>query len=52
MFENDLARRYPTDEQQRSFKTMVDLGKSFYMQTKVPDTSSIYVSVGLGFHAQ
>ena len=41
------------DQKQVTLKTMVDLGGGgFYMQAKVPDTSSIYVSVGLGFHAQ
>ena len=40
------------DEKQKSLKTKVDLGKGFYMQAKVPDTSWIYVNVGLGFHAQ
>lgn len=40
------------DEKQRSLKTMVDLGNSFYMQAKVPDTSKIFVNVGLGFHAE
>lgn len=40
------------DEKQKSLKTMVDLGCHFYMQAKVPDTSWVYVNVGLGFHAQ
>merc|ERR1712216_360693 len=40
------------DERQTTLKTMVDLGGNFFMQAKVPDTTWIYVSVGLGFHAQ
>jgi prefoldin alpha subunit len=41
------------DQKQKTLKTMVDLGGGgFYMQAKVPDTSSIMVSVGLGFHAE
>ena len=40
------------DQKQRTLKTMVDLGSSFYMQAKVPDTSHIFVDVGLGFHAE
>lgn len=40
------------DQKQTSLKTMVNLGSDFYVQAKVPDTSFIYVSVGLGFHAE
>ena len=40
------------EQRQTSLKTMVDVGSSFFMQAKVPDTSWIYVNVGLGFHAQ
>lgn len=40
------------DQKQTSLKTMVNLGSDFYVQAHVPDTSYIYVSVGLGFHAQ
>eukprot|EP00908_Phaeocystis_cordata_P027354 Transcript_991.p3 GENE.Transcript_991~~Transcript_991.p3 ORF type:complete len:160 (-),score=59.97 Transcript_991:612-1091(-) len=40
-------------EQNRgSLKTMVDLGRNFYVQARIPDTSWVYVDVGLGFHAQ
>jgi len=31
---------------------MVNLGSEFYVQAKVPDTSRIYVNVGLGFHVE
>jgi len=40
------------NEQQKSFKTQVDLGSGFFMQAKVPDTSWIYVNLGLGFRVQ
>ena len=40
------------DDKQKSLKMMVDLGNSFFMQAKVPDTTWIHVNVGLGFHAQ
>lgn len=33
-------------------RTQVDLGCNFYVQAHVPDTSFIYVNVGLGFHLQ
>jgi len=32
--------------------TMVDLGSQFYVQALIPDTSRIYVEVGLGFHVE
>ena len=40
------------EQQQTSLKTMVNVGRDFYVQAHVPDTSSLYVDVGLGFHAQ
>ena len=40
------------DQKQTSLKTQVNLGSDFYVQAKVPDTSKIFVSVGLGFHAE
>ena len=40
------------EQKQRSLKTMVNLGGDFYVQAAVPDTRWIYVSVGLGFHAE
>ena len=30
----------------------VDLGAQVYCQAEVPDTSHIFVDVGLGFHAE
>merc|ERR1712194_872241 len=40
------------DQKRTSLKTMVDLGCDFYVQARIPDTSWVYVKVGLGFHAQ
>ncbi|EOD33618.1 hypothetical protein EMIHUDRAFT_48894, partial [Emiliania huxleyi CCMP1516] len=40
------------DEQLHSLKTKVNLGCDFYVDASIPDTSWVYVSVGLGFHAQ
>ena len=40
------------EQKKTSLKTMVNLGSDFYVQAKVPDTSKIYVSIGLGFHAE
>ena len=40
------------EQNKTSLKTQVNLGSDFYVQAAVPDTSSIYVSVGLGFHVQ
>lgn len=36
----------------KSLKTMVDLGCNFYAHAKVQDFSTIFVSVGLGFHLE
>ena len=33
-------------------KSLVNLGSDYFVQAKVPDTSHIFVEVGLGFHAQ
>ncbi|XP_024530370.1 protein UXT homolog isoform X1 [Selaginella moellendorffii] len=40
--ENKLAR----------LRTMVNLGSEIYCQADVPDTSRIFVDIGLGFHAE
>ena len=40
------------DQDNSTMKTMVNLGCDFYVQAHVPDTSWLYVDVGLGFHAQ
>jgi len=37
---------------QGELRTMVDLGAQVYCQAEVPDTSHIFVNVGLGFHAE
>ena len=33
-------------------RTLVDLGSQVYCQAEVPDTSRVFVNVGLGFHAE
>ena len=35
-----------------AMKTQINLGCNFHVQARVPDTSWVYVNVGLGFHAQ
>lgn len=40
------------EQQTCTFKAMVDLGSNTYVQAVVPNTLHVYVSVGLGFHAQ
>ena len=40
------------EQGQEELRTMVDLGSQVYCQAEVPDTSRIFVSVGLGFHAE
>ena len=40
------------DQNLSSIKTQVNLGCDFYVAASVPDTSSIYVDIGLGMHAQ
>ncbi|KAL5710318.1 hypothetical protein ACHQM5_020898 [Ranunculus cassubicifolius] len=35
-----------------SLRTMVNLGSEVYMQADVPETRSIFVDVGLGFHVE
>lgn len=40
------------EQGQEELRTMVDLGAQVYCQAEVPDTSRIFVSVGLGFHAE
>ena len=37
---------------QEELRTMVDLGSQVYCQAEVPDTSRLFVAVGLGFHAE
>jgi len=36
----------------KEIKTKINLGNDFYAQAKVPDTSRIFVHVGLGFHVE
>jgi len=36
----------------KQLHTMVNLGSHFYAQAKIPDTTYIYVNIGLGFHVQ
>ena len=33
-----------------SLKSLTDVGSHLFMHTSIPDTSTIYVSIGLGFH--
>eukprot|EP00249_Psilotum_nudum_P016154 c25682_g1_i3 orf=191-631(+) len=51
---SDLAGNIKLLEQSRSkkLKTLVNLGSEVYMQAEVPDTSSIFVNIGLGFHVE
>eukprot|EP00668_Euglena_longa_P012005 GGOE01014429.1.p1 GENE.GGOE01014429.1~~GGOE01014429.1.p1 ORF type:complete len:163 (+),score=69.58 GGOE01014429.1:58-546(+) len=37
---------------QTDLQVQVNLGNQFYMEACVPDTSHIFVNVGLGFHAE
>ena len=39
-------------KQDRPLKTMVDLGCNYYASAKVVDCSTIFVSIGLGFHLE
>lgn len=50
----ELARGVAALEQEgrRELKTLVDLGSGAYCQARVPDTSRIFVAVGLGFHVE
>jgi prefoldin alpha subunit len=40
------------EEGREEMRTLVDLGAQVYCQADVPDTSRVFVSVGLGFHAE
>eukprot|EP00002_Diphylleia_rotans_P009132 TRINITY_DN19141_c0_g1_i1.p1 TRINITY_DN19141_c0_g1~~TRINITY_DN19141_c0_g1_i1.p1 ORF type:complete len:157 (+),score=42.62 TRINITY_DN19141_c0_g1_i1:79-549(+) len=50
----DLRNLILTMQEQNmgSFKAMVDIGCNFMIEAQVPDTSRIYVDVGLGFHVE
>ncbi|KAG0728318.1 Protein UXT [Chionoecetes opilio] len=37
---------------QDGLRTQVDLCSNFYVQAQVPDTSHIYVNIGLGYHVE
>eukprot|EP01065_Artemidia_motanka_P051816 TRINITY_DN9196_c1_g2_i1.p1 TRINITY_DN9196_c1_g2~~TRINITY_DN9196_c1_g2_i1.p1 ORF type:complete len:166 (+),score=24.38 TRINITY_DN9196_c1_g2_i1:106-603(+) len=47
-------RRFISDRasKQGALKTMVDVGKGFYLQARVPDPTRIFINVGLGVHAE
>ena len=48
-----MACHHPlTQSGSTEFKTLVDIGAEVYCQAKVPDTSRVYISVGLGFHVE
>lgn len=51
---SDLKRNIETLEKNSvtSLRTLVNLGSEVYMQADVPDTSHIFVDVGLGFHVE
>eukprot|EP00850_Spirogloea_muscicola_P009131 SM000050S17056 [mRNA] locus=s50:645771:646680:+ [translate_table: standard] len=51
---NDLAKSIGLIQQQKltRMRSMVSLGSEVYMQADVPDTSRIFVNVGLGFHVE
>ncbi|XP_075518462.1 uncharacterized protein LOC142552633 isoform X1 [Primulina tabacum] len=51
---SDLKRNIENLEKNSvtSLRTMVNLGSEVYMQADVPDTSHIFVDVGLGFHVE
>lgn len=36
----------------KPLKSLVDLGSEVYCQAQVQDTSSVYISIGLGFHLE
>ncbi|KAG6543373.1 hypothetical protein Mapa_015287 [Marchantia paleacea] len=50
----DLAKniRMLQENGLKKMRTMVNLGSEVYVQAEVPDTSSIFVDVGLGFHVE
>jgi prefoldin subunit 5 len=35
----------------KKLSTLIDIG-GFYVKTKIPDTSHVFVNVGLGFHVE
>eukprot|EP01125_Pyxidicula_operculata_P007953 TRINITY_DN2681_c1_g1_i8.p1 TRINITY_DN2681_c1_g1~~TRINITY_DN2681_c1_g1_i8.p1 ORF type:complete len:151 (-),score=12.14 TRINITY_DN2681_c1_g1_i8:18-470(-) len=40
------------ESQEKSLKTLVNLGHEFFVQAKVPDASRIIIEVGLGFYVE
>lgn len=51
---SDLSKNIKLLEQQklRKLKSLVNLGSEVYAQAEVPDTSRIFVNIGLGFHVE
>nr|TKS02925.1 c-myc binding family protein [Populus alba] len=51
---SDLRRNIENLEKNSvtNLRTLVNLGSEVYMQADVPDTQSIFVDVGLGFHVE
>ncbi|MCO5579732.1 hypothetical protein L7F22_033592 [Adiantum nelumboides] len=51
---SDLKKNIKLLEQQRlrKFKSLVNLGSEVYAQAEVPDTSKIFVDIGLGFYVE
>ena len=48
----DLLRNERSNKKDKPLKTMVDLGCNFYVSAKVDDCSTIFISIGLGFHLE
>jgi len=40
------------EEQLKEMKTMINLGSEFYIHASIPDTSVVFVNVGLGFQVE
>ncbi|KAK9277751.1 hypothetical protein L1049_007298 [Liquidambar formosana] len=51
---SDLRRNIENLEKNSvtSLRTLVNLGSEVYVQADVPDTSRIFVDIGLGFHVE
>ncbi|CAM6087971.1 unnamed protein product [Calypogeia fissa] len=51
---SDLAKNIQMLQENglKKLKSMVNLGSEVYVQAEVPDTSRIFVDIGLGFHAE
>jgi len=43
---------WPDQNGTREFKSLVDIGAEVYCQTRVPDTSRVFINIGIGFHLE